>query len=268
MNRRKTQWVVHTRDCIKGLEKIRNGSIHFVFADPPYFLSNGGFTVSGGKQVSVNKGAWDKSRGFEADMSYHREWLSAVKPKLRANGSICISGTYHSIYKCGVVLEELGFRILNELVWFKPNGAPNLGRRSFAASHETIIWASLGKIAKHTFNYEQMKLGDFPEDSIKRASKQMRSVWSIPNTPAREKVFGKHPTQKPLALLERLILACTKPGDTVLDPFAGSGTTGVAAVKHQRSFIGFETNTEYARLARRRIREIEKISSSAKRGQS
>jgi site-specific DNA-methyltransferase (adenine-specific) len=164
-----------------------------------------------------------------------------------------ISGTYHSIYKCGVALEELGFRILNEIVWYKPNGAPNIGARNFAASHETLIWASLSSKAKHTFNYQEMKLGIFPGDKLKNPGKQMRSVWSIPNTPQREKTLGRHPTQKPLALLDRVLQACTKPGDLVLDPFAGSGTTGVAAVLHHRHFIGFETDEQFADLARRRI---------------
>lgn len=258
MARNKPTWSVQTKDCRQGLEAIADGSVHFVFADPPYLLSNGGFTVSGGKQVSVNKGDWDRSRGFDSDLEFHRSWISAIRPKLKPSGTIVISGTYHSIYKCGVALEELGFRILNEIVWFKPNGAPNLGGRSFAASHETLIWASKGKKAKHTFNYKSMKHGDFPGDSLKKEGKQMRSVWSIPNTPLREKTMGKHPTQKPLALLERLIVACTKPGDVVLDPFVGSGTTGVAAVGLGRSFIGFETKAEYSKLARKRIRAANK----------
>jgi site-specific DNA-methyltransferase (adenine-specific) len=251
-------WTVKTADCIKGLRGIEDKTIDFVFADPPYLLSNGGFSVSGGKQVPVHKGEWDSSKGFDSDMDFHRSWITAIKPKLKSNGTLAVSGTYHSIYKCGVILEELGFRILNEIVWFKPNGAPNLGGRSFAASHETIIWASVERKARHTFNYLDMKKGRFPEDSIKKQDKQMRSVWSIPNTPAREKTHGKHPTQKPLALLERLVMACTKPGDVVLDPFAGSGTTGVAAVSLGRSFIGFENRSEYSTLARRRIRSITK----------
>lgn len=251
---RKVAWKVETADCRKAVAKLRDKSVDFVFADPPYLLSNGGFSVSGGKQVSVNKGDWDVSGGFEADMEFHRSWISAIRPKLKPNASLMISGTYHSIYKCGVVLEELGFRILNEIIWFKPNGAPNLAGRSFAASHETLIWASVGRGAKHTFNYQAMKHGDFLGDSIKKPDKQMRSVWSIPNTPQREKLHGKHPTQKPLALLERIVLACTKPGDLVLDPFAGSGTTGVAAMSLGRSFIGFETKAEYSKLARKRIR--------------
>jgi site-specific DNA-methyltransferase (adenine-specific) len=247
-------WVVKTEDCIKGFSGLPDSSIDFAFADPPYLLSNGGFTVSGGKQVSVDKGKWDASQGFEADMQFHKNWISAIRPKLKPDAAIVISGTYHSIYKCGVALEELGFRVLNEIIWFKPNGAPNLAGRSFAASHETLIWASRSTKSKHTFNYLEMKHGDFPGDPLKNPDKQMRSVWSIPNTPQKEKTLGRHPTQKPLALLERLIMACTKPGDLVLDPFAGSGTTGVAAVKLGRSFIGFETEGEYSRLARRRIK--------------
>lgn len=246
-------WIVNTGDCISGLDSVSDGSVDFIFADPPYLLSNGGFSVSGGKQVSVNKGTWDASSGFEADLDFHRRWLRAVQPKMHANGSIVISGTYHSIYKCGVILEELGFRVLNEIVWFKPNGAPNIGARSFAASHETLIWASKAKKAKHKFNYLEMKHGDFPGDKLKNPGKQMRSVWSIPNTPKREKAFGKHPTQKPLALLERLILGCTDPDNLVLDPFCGSGTTGVAAISNGRRFIGFELDETYSNLSRKRI---------------
>jgi site-specific DNA-methyltransferase (adenine-specific) len=250
-------WTVKTEDCIKGFSGLPDSSIDFVFADPPYLLSNGGFTVSGGKQVPVDKGKWDTSQGFEADLQFHENWISAVRSKLKPDSAIVISGTYHSIYKCGVALEKLGFRVLNEIIWFKPNGAPNLAGRSFAASHETLIWASHSTKSKHTFNYLDMKHGDFPGDNLKNPDKQMRSVWSIPNTPQKEKTLGRHPTQKPLALLERLILACTKPGDLVLDPFAGSGTTGVAAIKLGRSFIGFETEAEYSRLARKRIKAAE-----------
>lgn len=252
---RNSNWKVSKTDCITGLKSLGDSSIDFVFADPPYLLSNGGISVSSGKQVSVNKGDWDTSQGFDSDLEFHKRWISAVRPKLAHNGSIMISGTYHSIYKCGVALEQLGFRILNEIIWFKPNGAPNIGGRTFTASHETLIWASFDRKAKHTFNYLDMKHGDFPGDNLKNSNKQMRSVWSIPNTPQREKTFGRHPTQKPLALLERVILACTKPGDLVVDPFTGSGTTGVAAAIHGRDFLGFEIDTDFVMLARKRISE-------------
>jgi site-specific DNA-methyltransferase (adenine-specific) len=247
-------WEVRNEDCLLGLRNLPDGEADFVFSDPPYHLSNGGFTVSSGKQVSVDKGDWDKSQGFQRDLDFHRSWLTLVHKKLDKDGSIVISGTYHSIYKCALILEELGFRILNELIWFKPNGAPNLSGRMFAASHETLIWASKTPSSRHTFNYLEMKNSQFPEDRLKNPGKQMRSVWSIPSTPAREKVLGGHPTQKPEALLRRIIQACTKEGDVVVDPFCGSGTTGVAAVGLGRRFVGFEIDPTFAALAEERIK--------------
>ena len=165
-----------------------------------------------------------------------------------------ISGTYHSIYRCGVALEKLGFRILNEIVWFKPNAAPNLAGRNFAAAHETIIWAAKSQKSKHTFNYKLMKDYEVPTDSLKNPGKQMRDVWVIPSTPKREKALGGHPTQKPLALLERIIAAVTLPGDTILDPFSGSGTTGVASIRLGRNFVGIELMSEYVELSKRRLK--------------
>ncbi len=247
-------WQVRNQDCLVGMRDLADESVDFVFADPPYHLSNGGFTVSSGKQVSVDKGEWDKSHGFTGDLEFHRSWLTLVHEKLANDGSIVVSGTYHSTYKCAFILQELGFRILNEIIWFKPNGAPNLGGRMFAASHETLIWASKHQNSRHTFNYLEMKNSIFPEDRLKNPGKQMRSVWSIPSTPLREKALGGHPTQKPEALLDRVIRACTNTGDLVLDPFCGSGTTGVAAVGLGRDFVGFETDPIFARLADNRIR--------------
>lgn len=235
------------------MKQMPDESIDFIFADPPYFLSNDGISVSSGKQVSVNKGDWDRTNGVEADYEFHKEWLAEAQRLLKPNGTLAVSGTYHSIFQCGFALQTLGFRILNDLVWFKPNAAPNLAGRNFAAAHETIIWASKDKKAKHTFNYQIMKTTDFPGDQLKNPGKQMRSVWSIPATPAREKIHGKHPTQKPLALLERFILAATQKGDIVLDPFMGSGTTGVAAVSLGRKFVGIEVDTGYCDLAEQRI---------------
>jgi site-specific DNA-methyltransferase (adenine-specific) len=143
--------------------------------------------------------------------------------------------------------------VINEIIWFKPNGAPALAGRNFTASHETIIWASKGKSVKHTFNYRESREWNDPSDQLLRAGKQMRSVWSIPNTPKREKVYGAHPTQKPLQLMERLIVLCSKPGDTVLDPFSGSGSTGVVCVKNGRNFIGIELEAQYVKLSTQRI---------------
>lgn len=238
------------------MKTIESESIDFVFADPPYFLSNDGFSVQSGKQVSVNKGEWDRSRGLQADFDFHVKWMAEAKRVLAPNGTIAVSGTYHSIYQCGFALQSLDFRLLNEIVWLKPNAAPNLGGRNFAAAHETVVWASKAKTSKHVFNYQQMKESAFEGDPLKAPGRQMRTVWSIPTAPAREKTFGRHPTQKPLALLERLIMACTTAGDLVLDPFCGSGTTGVAAISNGRDFIGIDSEIEYIELTRKRLGAI------------
>jgi len=235
------------------MRQLPDESVDFIFADPPYFLSNDGISVQSGKQVSVNKGDWDRTKGLEADFEFHRAWLAEAQRLLKPNGTLSVSGTYHSIFQCGYAIQTLGYRILNDLVWFKPNAAPNLAGRNFAAAHETIIWASKNKKAKHVFNYQVMKSSEFPGDQLKNSGKQMRSVWSIPATPAREKLHGKHPTQKPLALLERFILAATQEGDTVLDPFMGSGTTALAALRMGRKFLGIEVDSVYNELAQMRI---------------
>jgi site-specific DNA-methyltransferase (adenine-specific) len=246
-------WRIIEADALTALDEFSDESFDFVFADPPYFLSNDGFTVKSGKAVSVNKGEWDRSRGFDEDLAFHERWIRESVRVLKPDGTIAISGTYHSIYQSGFVLQRLGCRVINEIIWFKPNGAPALAGRNFTASHETIIWASKGKSVKHTFNYRESREWNDPSDQLLRAGKQMRSVWSIPNTPKREKVCGAHPTQKPLQLMERLIVLCTRPGDTVLDPFSGSGSTGVACVKNDRNFIGIELEPQYVKLSTQRI---------------
>ncbi len=244
-------------DCLEVMNALPADSVDFIFADPPYFLSNDGFSVQSGKQVSVNKGDWDRAKGAEIDFKFHRDWLEQAQRLLKPNGTIAVSGTYHSIFQCGYAMQILGFRILNDLVWFKPNAAPNLAGRNFAAAHETIIWASKSSKSKHVFNYQDMKFFDEQNDSLKKPGKQMRSVWSLPTTPIREKELGRHPTQKPLALLNRLILATTLPGQLVLDPFLGSGTTGLAALSLKRQFVGIELDTEFLDLAKRRIGNLE-----------
>jgi site-specific DNA-methyltransferase (adenine-specific) len=242
-------------DALKLLTSFTSESYDFVFADPPYFLSNDGFTVKSGKSVSVNKGEWDRSLGFKEEYKFHLKWISESIRVLRPNGTIAISGTYHSIFKCGFILQELGCRIINDLIWFKPNGAPSLAGRNFTASHETIIWASKNASAKHTFNYKESKSWDHLGDKLLNPGKQMRSVWSIPTTPKREKAIGNHPTQKPLEVMKRLVALCTKPEDSILDPFCGSGTTGVASVMMGRQFTGIEIDSNYAQLANARISE-------------
>ena len=233
---------------------VPDKSVDMIFADPPYNLSNDGFTCQGGRMVSVNKGDWDRSRGPEADFEFHRTWIAACHRKLRPGGTIWISGTYHSIYQCGYALQMGGWHVLNDVSWFKPNASPNLSCRMLTASHETLVWARTSKKDKHVYNYEAMKYGDWPGDKIKVPDKQMRSVWHIPLTKKSEKAFGRHPTQKPEALLDRIVLASTNVGDIVMDPFTGSGTTGVAAVRHGRKFIGIDMDSDYLEgIARKRI---------------
>jgi site-specific DNA-methyltransferase (adenine-specific) len=245
---------LYNEDCLLLLRALPENCINMIFADPPYFLSNNGFTCRGGKRVSVNKGTWDKSDGFENDLAFHTLWISECKRILKPEGTIWISGTYHSIYVCGYVLQATGYHILNDICWFKPNASPNLSCRFFTASHETLLWAKKDGKAKHTFNYEKMKKGDYPEDKIKRPDLQMRSVWSIALTKASEKQHGKHPTQKPYDLLKRIVLASTNEGDIVLDPFCGSGTTGVVCQNFaNRYFIGVEIEKEYCELSKSRL---------------
>jgi site-specific DNA-methyltransferase (adenine-specific) len=245
---------VYNDDCLSVLKVLPENSIDMIFADPPYFLSNNGFTCQGGKMVSVNKGKWDKSNGFNNDVEFHNFWISECKRVLKPEGTIWISGTYHSIYTCGYLLQTNGFHILNDICWFKPNASPNLSCRFFTASHETLLWARKSEKAKHTFHYDKMKNGDFPEDKIKQPNLQMRSVWSISLTKPSEKQNGKHPTQKPYDLLKRIVLSSTNEGDIIIDPFCGSGTTGVACQNIQnRFFIGIEVEKEYCEITKNRL---------------
>lgn len=241
-------------DAEKVLAALPEESIDMIFADPPYRLSNGGFSMHAGQRVSVNKGRWDQSNGVEKDYEFHYDWIAACRRVLKENGSLWVSGTYHSIYACGSALQRQGWHLLNEICWYKPNAAPHLACRMFAASHETLLWARKTKRAKHKFNYALMKKSDWAGDFIKKPDKQMRSVWAI-NTPASgEKKHGKHPTQKPESLLKRIVLACTDEGDTVLDPFCGSATTGVVAVRNARNFVGIDADKDYlASMAVKRI---------------
>ncbi|KKU52568.1 MAG: modification methylase protein [Parcubacteria group bacterium GW2011_GWA2_47_10] len=251
-------FVLYNADSLKILEQLPENSIDMIFADPPYNLSNGGFSVHAGRMVSVNKGDWDKSKGFKDDYEFHYRWLEACKKVLKPGGTLWVSGTYHSIYQCGHAIQSLGYHILNDISWFKPNASPNLSCRFFTASHETLIWARKEKKGKHTFNYGLMKTGNWPEDQLKKPGLQMRSVWSMGTPKPFEKKFGKHPTQKPLSLLQRIVLASTQKGDVVLDPFAGSSTTGLAAAANQRKFIGIDTEKKYLDLSIKRFGDVDK----------
>ena len=244
-------------DCLEVMPRFPDNYVDMIFADPPYLLSNNGITCYAGKMVSVNKGKWDKSNGFEGDMQFHENWIKECRRILKPEGTFWISGTNHNIFKCGYLLQKLNFHILNDIAWYKPNAAPNLSCTVFAHSHEMLIWAKKDKRKKHTFNYQLMKYGKFSEDKMKSPNKQMRSVWSISTPLPEEKEFGKHPTQKPLALLKRIILASTKENDIILDPFNGSGTTGIASkIIGDRKYIGIEIEEEYINLTMKRYNKL------------
>jgi len=253
---KRDNFVLYHGDSINLLNQLTPNSIDMIFADPPYNLSNGGFTVHAGKMVSVNKGEWDISRGFDDDYDFHYRWLRACRRVLKPNGTLWVSGTYHSIYQCGHALQSLGYHILNDISWFKPNASPNLSCRFFTASHETIIWARKEKKSKHIFNYDLMKEGNWFEDGLKKPGFQMRSVWSIYPPKKEEKKFGKHPTQKPLDLLKRIVLASTNKNDIILDPFTGSSTTGLASILNGRKFIGVDLDKNYLQLSKQRYFDL------------
>lgn len=244
-------------DCLDVLDTVPADSVDMVFADPPYNLSNGGFSVRAGKRVDVHKGDWDKSLGLDEDFSFHSQWIEACRRVLKPDGTIWVSGTYHSVYQCGFALQRSGFRILNDISWYKPNAPPNIGCRCFAASHETLIWACKDPQAKHTFHYKDMKHGFWGKDFIKKPDRQMRSVWAVNTPSSSEKTDGKrHPAQKPLELLKRIVRACSNKGDTILDPFSGSSTTGIAAYLLQRSFVGVEKEKAFLDLSVSRFQNL------------
>lgn len=251
-------FALYLADSNELLKQLPDNSVDMIFADPPYNLSNGGFSVHAGRMVSVDKGDWDKSKGFRGDYDFHYKWLEACRRVLKPEGSLWVSGTYHSIYQCGHALQALNYHILNDVAWFKPNASPNLSCRFFTASHETLIWARKDKKGKHVFNYDLMKNGDWAGDALKKPGLQMRSVWAIGTPKPEEKTFGKHPTQKPLALLDRIVLASTQKGDVVLDPFTGSSTTGLAAIKSGCKFIGIDMEKEYLELSKKRFNKLTK----------
>lgn len=253
-------FVLYLSDSIELMKQLADNSIDMVFADPPYNLSNGGFSVHSGKRVSVNKGDWDKSKGVTDDFEFHTNWLKEVHRILKPEGTVWVSGTYHSIYQCGYAIQQLGYKILNDISWYKPNASPNLSGRYFTASHETIIWARKDPNAKHIYNYQDMKNGNWHlKDKLKNDGKQMRSVWSL-TTPGRdEKTFGKHPTQKPVSLLERIVLSSTAPDAIILDPFTGSSTTGIVATNYGRKYIGIDLDPQFLDLSIKRYEDLKGV---------
>ena len=237
-------------DTFNELKKIEDKTFDMIFADPPYFLSNNGITCRGGKMVSVNKGDWDKSLTVREKHIFNKKWIKECYRILKDTGTIWISGTLHNIYSIGMALEENGFKILNNITWQKTNPPPNLACKTFTHSTETILWARKDlKNVKYTFNYDTMKRMN--------NNKQMKDVWTTSLTKPSEKKQGKHPTQKPLEILDKIILASTKENDLVLDPFCGSSTTGVSAIKLGRRYIGIDNVKKYLDLSIRRYKELE-----------
>ena len=240
---------LYNGNCLSIMDAISlkhpNGCFDMVFADPPYFLSNGGITCHAGKMVKVDKGAWDKSRGTELNHEFNLEWLKRCQKLLKPNGTLWVSGTMHAIYSIGFAMQQLGFKILNDIIWEKPNPPPNLARRYFTHSTETVLWAAKNLESRHIFNYSEMKAAN--------GGKQMKTVWRVPPPGFSEKTFGKHPTQKPVALVKMCIEASTNPGDLILDPFAGSSTTGVAALFSNRRFCGIESEKDFVELSIKRL---------------
>jgi len=238
-------------DCFELLPQF-DFKFDMIFADPPYFLSNDGISYQAGKIVSVNKGDWDKGGTTEHIRTFNHDWIALCREKLKDNGTIWISGTYHNIFAVANSLTDLGFKILNVITWAKTNPPPNISCRYFTYSTEFIIWARKWPKRPHQYNYEMMK--------HLNGGKQMTDVWHLPAIAPWEKSCGKHPTQKPLAIMTRIILASTNPGAWVLDPFAGSSTTGIAANLIDRRFLGIERELEYVELSKSRRLELDDYS--------
>lgn len=237
-------------DCVETLSKFKFG-FDMVFADPPYFLSSGGISYQSGKVVCVDKGDWDKPTTPEDLDAFNLRWLSAVREHMKDNATIWISGTHHNIFSVQQQLLKLGFKILNVITWAKTNPPPNISCRYFTFSTEFIIWARKSPKIPHYFNYDLMKKlnGD----------KQMTDVWQLPAIGKWEKSCGKHPTQKPLAVLARLIQASTEPNAWILDPFSGNATTGIAANLLGRNYLGLEKEEEYLTMSKARREELEDL---------
>ena len=244
------QFTLLQGNCIELLKQF-DFKFDMIFADPPYFLSNDGISIQSGKPVSVNKGTWDRSKGYDFVNDFNYQWLKECRNKLKENGTIWISGTFHNIFSIAQMLNELEFKTLNVVSWVKTNPPPNLACRCFTHSSEIIIWARKNKKTSHYFNYELMKeIND---------GKQMKDVWNLPAIAQWEKSCGKHPTQKPLGVLSRIILSSTQQNAWILDPFTGSSTTGIAANLLNRKFLGIDQAAEFLEISKRRKQEIENI---------
>jgi site-specific DNA-methyltransferase (adenine-specific) len=228
-----------------------DGLFDMVFADPPYFLSNGGITCHNGRMVKVNKGDWDRSRGVEDNHEFNQAWIGLCRRLLRPNGTLWVSGTHHVILSAGFAIQQAGMKILNTITWEKPNPPPNLSCRFFTHSTETLVWAAKSPKTKHVFNYQLMR--------ERAGGRQMKSVWRLQSPAKAEKAQGRHPTQKPESLVRQCIEAATFPGALVLDPFLGSGTTAVAAVQTGRRCLGIDTDAGFLEVAEARVRGSSRI---------
>ena len=235
-------------DCTSLLRQF-DFQFDVIFADPPYFLSSGGISVQSGHIVCVDKGDWDKIASQDDINDFNKRWLSACQDKLKPNGTIWVSGTYHNVFSVATTLKELGYKILNVVTWVKTNPPPNISRRYFTYSTEFLIWARKSQKVPHSYNYSLMRLLN--------GGKQMTDVWTMPSIAPWEKSCGKHPTQKPLNLLSRVIMASVQRGAWVLDPFAGSSTTGIAANLLGCRFLGIDITKEYLDISRLRKEAIE-----------
>ena len=249
--------VIIEGDSIGVMNSLPAGSVDMVFADPPYNLQLGGELLRpNNTEVDGVTDAWDQFDSFAAYDAFTRDWLSAARRVLKDDGSLWVIGSYHNIFRVGTALQDIGFWMLNDVIWRKSNPMPNFRGKRFTNAHETMIWCSRDKESKYRFNYEAMKA--LNEDL------QMRSDWVLPicNGSERLKVNGEkaHPTQKPESLLYRVILSSTEVGDVVLDPFFGSGTTGAVARKLHRRFIGIERDEGYAKIAKKRIDGVRPVS--------
>ncbi len=301
-------WLYHG-NCLELLDAIAakypDGRFDAIFADPPYFLSNGGITCHAGKMVKVDKGDWDVSRGPELNHEFNTEWLRRCQRVLKPNGTIWVTGTHHVIFSIGYALQQLGYKILNDIAWEKPNPPPNLSCRYFTHSTETVLWAAKNEKSKHVFNYQEMrrvtgkqmktvwrdvtsdkcqvtrKSGSSsdaseimspvtchlspaafdpvtchvsPVTKSSPADPSLDSIWTLSAPGNDEKRLGKHPTQKPVALVERCLLASTNEGDLVLDPFLGNGTTAVASLRLKRGCVGIELDLHHVEMAVKRVK--------------
>lgn len=225
------------------MKKMKSESVDVVFADPPYFLSNNGISISNGKIVSVNKGEWDKKENYEDIQKFTKEWISECYRVLKRKCSIWVSGTHHNIFNVKKVLDEVGFRIVNIIIWKKTDPPPLIYKNKCKFSYEFIIWADKG--CGHIFNYEEM---------FNINNNELEDVWLLPSVSMNEKKYGYHPTQKPECLLERIIKATTSEEQLVLDPFMGSGTTGVVCKRLNRKFIGIEKNKKFFQISENRLK--------------